>query len=380
MPRPLSTGLESTALRDAVALDTVSSPAALTEERMLKGPQQTLLKEAPEVERNALWKRLQREAKAQARKSSAKGMGFGGGGAKTKTSKKRNTPDGSADHTAYDPNVDKKSRYGAVIMDQGVARINGVMEKSTASSLLEYVNQSLEEAQNPRTDLTEEELYKQQTKFSDVLGKLNRWDMLMPLEDSEQVMQAMYELLSRNNILSDAIKSILGPCPQLYELGTLISDPGSERQLLHADYNYQPDFTPTVPPALTCFVALQDISAEMGPTTFIPKSATEEYHQEIQMREYDYSEEGLLAESPNQLNTLGTGDCSIYNPMLLHCGGANRSNQRRVIFYFSFKNPKFDEKDWPLAYASLSPDLRARALTLPDIHAILKKWKESKGH
>jgi len=90
------------------------------------------------------------------------------------------------------------------------------------------------------------------------------------------------------------------------------------------------------------------------------------------------TEEGILAESPNQLNTLGTGDCSLYNPMLLHCGGANRSNQRRVIFYFSFKNPKFDEKDWPLAYASLSPDLRARALSIPDIHGILKDWKKSK--
>ena len=190
-------------------------------------------------------------------------------------------------------------------------------------------------------------------------------------------MQAMKELLVEDNSLRDVILSILGPAPQLYELGTLISDPGSERQMLHADYNYQPDFAPTVPPALTCFVALQDITKEMGPTTFIPKSATEEYHKEIQMRKYDYSMDGcLLAESPNQLNTLGMGDCSIYNPMLLHCGGANRSDKRRVIFYFSFKNPKFDEKDWPLAYASLSPDLRARALTLPGIVEILKKSNE----
>ena len=140
-------------------------------------------------------------------------------------------------------------------------------------------------------------------------------------------------------------------------------------------------FTPVVPPALTCFCALQDISSEMGPTTFIPKSATEEYHQEIQMRDAldILAEEGILTTSPSQLNTLGTGDVSLYNPMLLHCGAANRSDQRRVIFYFSFKNPKFDEKDWPLAYASLSPGLRARGLSLPDIHAILKDWKRSKS-
>jgi ectoine hydroxylase-related dioxygenase (phytanoyl-CoA dioxygenase family) len=148
--------------------------------------------------------------------------------------------------------------------------------------------------------------------------------------------------------------------------------------MLHADYNYQPDFTPVLPPALTCFVALQDVDANMGPTTFLPQSATSLHHQEIFDRQFDYSSEGgLLAESPNMLSLLMTGDCSIYNPMLLHCGGANRSKKRRVIFYFSFKNPKFNEKDWPLAYASLSPDLRARALTLPDIHDILKDWNKA---
>jgi ectoine hydroxylase-related dioxygenase (phytanoyl-CoA dioxygenase family) len=150
--------------------------------------------------------------------------------------------------------------------------------------------------------------------------------------------------------------------------------------MLHADYNYQPDFQPQVPPALTCFVALQDVEAVMGPTTFLPASATYRHHQELADRQDDdsLSLEGLFAESPNVLSTLGSGDCSIYNPMTLHCGGANRSDKRRCIFYFSFKNPKFNEKDWPLAYASLSPDLRARALTLPDMHVVLKDWNEAK--
>jgi hypothetical protein len=293
----------------ASTVDTVSPPAALAEERMLEGPQQTFLEEIAEVERNRLWKRLQKEAKAQSRSA---GQGAGGFGAKTKQSNKEpsSSPE-NTDHSAYDPTADKKSRFGAVVMDQGVARVDGVLDKATAAVLLEYINQSLEEARNPKTDLPEEELYKQQTKFSDVLGKLNRWDMLLSLEDSEEVMQAMWELLGQNNVLSDAIKSILGPEPKLYELGTLISDPGSERQkMLHADYNFNPDFTPTVPPALTCCVALQDISPEMGPTTFIPQSATEAYHLEIRVRDAteDLSEEGLLAESPNQMNTLGTGD------------------------------------------------------------------------
>jgi hypothetical protein len=355
------------------ALHEVSSPASLIEEKMLQGPQQTSLLETPESERVKVWKRLNNAAKAQARASSPT-VGFGAVGTKSTKQQVETT----VEHTTFEPKVDKSS-YGAVIMDQGVARINNRLSSGTAASLLEFINQLLKDSLNPRPNIDDENLYKQQTRFADVQGKHNRWDMLLPLEDSNAVMQAMSELLLENKVLSETIQSILGPAPQLYELGSLISDPGSERQMLHADYNYQPDFTPVLPPALTCFVALQDVDANMGPTTFLPKSATALHHQEIIDRQFDYSsEEGLLAESPNVLSLLMTGDCSIYNPMLLHCGGANRSEQRRVIFYFSFKNPKFNENDWPLAYASLSPDLRARALTLPDIHSILKGWNKAK--
>jgi len=375
---------------DVVSADAVSSPESLLQETLLQGPQQSLLEEVAKNDRKKLWKRLEREVKVRARESSGSntGMGFGGASKKTKGTTKERATTADSDHMLYDPNVDKKSCYGAVVMDQGVARINSVLSDATVASLLDYINALLEESQNPTrmaADMEERELYAQQTRFSDVLGKLNRWDMLLPLEESPEVMQALYELLIDDDddsdntaMLADTIRSILGPAPQLYELGTLISDPGSERQLLHADYNYQPDFTPVVPPALTCFVALQDIAQSMGPTTFLPQSATARHHQEILAddNENPSADSSLLATSPNQLNTLGRGDCSIYNPMLLHCGGANRSDQRRVIFYFSFKNPKFDEKDWPLAYASLSPDLRARGLTLPEIDGILKEWKK----
>ena len=353
--------------------DDVSSPASLIEEEMLQGPQQTFLLEMEELDREKAWKRLNKASKAQARAAGSSGTGFGA--AAGKPSKPQQEAVG--DHSIFGSKVDK-SRFGAVIMEQGVARINGRLSKTTDASLLEYVNQRLEESLHPTdtAELSNADLYQQQTKFADVQGKHNRWDMLMPLEESNPVMQALYELLQENPVLSETIESILGPAAQLYELGSIVSDPGSERQMLHADYNYQPDFQPKLPPALTCFVALQDVDANMGPTTFLPGSATSLYHQEIEDRQEDFSsKDGLLAESPNMLSTLNSGDCSIYNPMTLHCGGANRSEKRRCIFYFSFKNPKFNEKDWPLAYASLSPDLRVRGLTLPDMHVILKDWK-----
>jgi ectoine hydroxylase-related dioxygenase (phytanoyl-CoA dioxygenase family) len=376
---PLSRGPTSSihAGQDVAGVTTttedVSTPASLIEEEMLQGPLQTFLFEVEELEREKAWKRLNKAAKMEARAAGSSGSGFGGAG---KASKSKTDKQESADHTKFGTKEDK-SRFGAVIMEQGVARINGRLSKATAASVSDFVNKQLEESLNPvDTDDTDlYQLYQQQTKFADVQGKHNRWDMLMPLEESSEITKALYELLLENRVLSETIESILGPSAQLYELGSLISDPGSERQMLHADYNYQPDFQPVIPPALTCFVALQDIESNMGPTTFLPSSATALYHQEIGDRQFDFSStDGLLAESPNVLSTLGSGDCSIYNPMTLHCGGANRSEQRRNIFYFSFKNPKFNDKDWPLAYASLSPDLRARALTLPDIHGILKDW------
>lgn len=369
---------------------------------MLSGPEQSFLVELEESKRRKIWKQLDKAARLASKSSSGSGGGgFGGGGgggfggkgkktgSKGKAAQKKEPKEEQdkqqqqqqQQHLAFDLKRDK-SRFGAVVVEKGVARINNRLSEATAANLLRFINGYLEEALTTKVeDMSLEEIYKQQPYFADVREKLNRWDVLLPLEESDAVKEALYELLVGDNILSDSIESILGPAAQLYEMGSLISDPGSERQLLHADYNYQPDFQPDIPPALTCFVALQDIDEAMGPTTFLPASATEAYHAEIAIGQEDAYGNGehksdLLSASANNLSTLGTGDCSLYNPMTLHCGGANRSEQRRVIFYFSFKNKKYDEKDWPLAYASLRPDLRARGLTLADIQDVAREHKK----
>jgi ectoine hydroxylase-related dioxygenase (phytanoyl-CoA dioxygenase family) len=370
------------------------------EEEMLSGTEQSFLLELEEPKRRKIWKQLEKAARYASKKSDSKssgGGGFGGGGGgggfggkskkpgakgeeemKPQASKgqDKNQKQQQEQHLAFDLKQDT-SKFGAVIVEQGVARINGCLSQKTAASLLDFINAYLKEALTTKVEeKTLEEIYKQQPYFADVREKHNRWDVLLPLEESDTIQQALWELLVENTVISDSIESILGPSAQLYEMGSLISDPGSERQLLHADYNYQPDFQPDIPPALTCFVALQDIDESMGPTTFLPASATEEYHEEIAIGQNDVYGDGnhksqLLSESANFLSTLRTGDCSLYNPMTLHCGGANRSGKRRVIFYFSFKNKKYDEKDWPLAYASLRPDLRARGLSLGEIQNIV---------
>ena len=421
----------------SISHDLISTPTSLMEEQMLAGNEQSHLVQLEEIERQTIWKQLEKDAKVKARKNkyttaaegNNKGSGFGGGGfggsgagkkKKQKTSSGRRVSDKIKDtnqitnssnsnkqnddddqnHMEFDLKHDDKYKFGSVIIDRGVARINDRLSHDTASLLLDFINEYLNEALTTNVqEMPLEEIYKQQPYFADVREKLNRWDILLPFfieKDKEGsssssnnnnrngsiVQKALRELLVRDTVLSDTIESILGSASaQLYELGALISDPGSERQLLHADYNYQPDFQPLIPPALTCFIALQPIEENMGPTTFIPASATEQYHNEIAIGQYDGygsdndSERGsrseLLSTSMNSIALLRTGDCALYNPMTLHCGNANRSQKRRVIFYFSFKNKKYNEKDWPLAYASLRPDLRSRSLSLTEIQQIV---------
>ena len=402
---------------------------------MLSGSEQSVLVELDEKERQTIWKKLEKDAKLKLRantKTSGSGGGgfggggFGGGGSSRKTKKKKTganakkeqtqpstktipkieAKEQATEHTEFDLNRDKEYKFGSLIVDRGVARIDGRLSPQTALELLDFINDYLNEAltTDAQRDLTLEEIYKQQPYFADVREKHNRWDVLLPFfidneNDNDEtvskrnngngavVQKALWELLVKDTVLSDSIASILGSdTATLYELGSLISDPGSERQLLHADYNYQPDFQPTIPPALTCFVALQDIDATMGPTTFLPSSATEEHHEEIAIGQHDgYGTENgsssnlseLLSKSGNNLSLLRTGDCALYNPMTLHCGNANKSNKRRVIFYFSFKNKKYNEKDWPLAYASLRPDLRSQSLSLEDIQQIVSTTHSS---
>jgi uncharacterized membrane protein YgcG len=255
--------------------DTVSTPIALMEERMLVvGEEHSVLEELDDSTRTKISKQLEKIEKQKVRldrnnnskskgdgggggfgSGSGSGGGFGGKGYKKKgtfSNKKeenfeeeekltQSQSQQQQNHDVFDIKHDQ-SNFGAVIVDQGVARINNCLTEKTSSKLINYINDFLADAletqakKNPVEDLSLEEIYAQQPKFADVREKLNRWDMLLPLEtSSNEICNALYEILleTNNGCISSSIESILGPDAQLYELGTLISDPGSERQLLH---------------------------------------------------------------------------------------------------------------------------------------------------
>ena len=332
------------------------------EEELLKDAEQGSLVMATEEERTLAMKRV--KDKMKERKKEKKRKGGGGGFGATGKAKK------SFAHDEFIPRVDKGG-FGAVVLEEGVARINGCISVPTAEKLLDRINQQQIDSMDEVSQGSVVEL----SRFADVLGKKKRWDLLLPLEESNEVMQSLSEIFhgKGGSALGGAIEAIVGKDARLYELSALISDPGSERQALHPDFPFQD----TLPPALTCFIALQNIESNMGPTTFLPRSSTAEYHQELKDRLWDgHSRKGLLAVTPNKLNTLGITDCSLYNPMTLHCGGANRSGQRRVLFYFSFMNPA-NGADSMTNGASLRPELKERDLSLRNIQKVLKDWNDA---
>ena len=127
----------------------------------------------------------------------------------------------------------------------------------------------------------------------------------------------------------------------IHELSSFIGDKGAPRQCVHADTIVLP--CPQYPdasmePMYTVFVALQDVDDAMGHTVFYPRTHTPKAHVMWNAAQKKGSspqflssyQEGIKAVQSN----LKKGDVSIFDSRLLHCGMANKSDKRRVLFLF----------------------------------------------
>jgi len=109
-------------------------------------------------------------------------------------------------------------------------------------------------------------------------------------------------------------------------------------------------------------VALQDVSEEMGPTTFIPRSHTKK---EQRLFDRKASKSEFLKSRPNYISTLSTGDAALYDSRCLHCGGKNRApkgSAARILFYMTFKVPGIqdgeDDDFWNVS--TIRDDIRGK--------------------
>jgi hypothetical protein len=246
------------------------------------------------------------------------------------------------------------------LKQEGVIRLNGALSATTAAALREQVLESraaayaaIEGGDNWRN------------YFADVLLKSNRCDMLLPLKGSPVVQAALRELLIHGT-LANVLLSTVGDDASLYELSVLISEPGSPRQPVHPDNPHQEH-----PPLVTCFVALQDIDATMGPTTFLPKTHTAAAHAEF---DNVSQRDAMLETRPNVHALLNTGDVSVFDSRTMHCGGCNKGSTR-ALFYVSFRNPR---AKMPIGnVGSIRSDVKP--ITLRELRARLGSMATSDG-
>lgn len=224
-----------------------------------------------------------------------------------------------------------------VLQEEGVVRIDQVLDDATAEKLRDYVFHLRSEAESE----VESGNIDARQRFANVLLKKNRCDLTIPIGN-----QIVYDALNsvlRQSPVGQVMRNLLGKDAVLYELSCLMSDPGSDRQVVHPDTPCNDDNEDPV--LYTCFIALQDIDMTMGPTSWIPKTHNKKSHETFNDKEspeegVDSPKDNLLRTTPSVVGLLPRGSCGIFDSRLLHCGNANQSENKRALFYLSFKNPK----------------------------------------
>lgn len=224
------------------------------------------------------------------------------------------------------------------LQQEGVVRINGVLTDTMCDECLELINMRLagsdttEAASENHVETENEEETFNLEGFGNVFSRKNRYDMFLRNEGVFEL--ALASMLHDGSILGDLFTSLLdGLTGNFHEFSSLISDPTSASQSIHPDSSYTEHA-----PIWTVFVALQDIQNDMGPTIFLPRTNTLACHDVLGKSPFE--KEQLLATCQYRRSSLRKGDCAIMDSRLFHFGGANESQTRRVLLYFTIQNPK----------------------------------------
>jgi len=264
--------------------------------------------------------------------------------------------------------------HAKVLKREGVLRIDNVLTMDTADAVRDYLYNLRYQSEQE----VKEGLIQPIQRFADVLLKQNRYDLTIPLGD-EIVTKALEESLCKSPV-GATISSIFGDGAILHEFSCLMSDPGSQRQVIHPDTPYTDGRGPVL---YTCFIALQDVTLDMGPTVWLPRTHNEESHKAFKDSMAsegggDSPKDDLIKTKPAVLGTLNKGSCAIFDSRLLHCGSANRSENgaSRALFYFSFKNP---EVGYPGNPASIRRELGDANVSLGSLVEDLESFGKGKG-
>jgi len=150
-------------------------------------------------------------------------------------------------------------------------------------------------------------------------------------------------VLEAMRALDPTIVELCGREALVSELACLIADPGAPQQELHSDTNHREGFL------LTAFIALQDISCDMGATIVLPRSNTVAALAELEYGCGDFTDRaaqerhglGMIADPGRGAVQFEAeaGDVLLIDSRVLHCGGANSSELRRRLLYVTLRPP-----------------------------------------
>jgi hypothetical protein len=284
---------------------------------------------------------------------------------------------------------DEKTRLAMqqakVVRKEGVLRINNALTPELADRLRQYVL----EQQSLAAKATEADPATSRSFYGVEQARVHRCDLQLSLlrggyaadNNSNENSGVQWEASSSSShVLADALQELLGEDGSLraiyenlvtlqgefYELAAVITDPGSQRQVIHPDLPFKEPA-----PLYVIFVALQDVDEDMGPTSFLLGTQTAKENAKF----YDPSlKDEQLSTADCRLATLKKGDAVLFDARILHCGNGNDpvKGKTRALFNFSFRNPQVTGN---LGYdGSIRPGY-CQAMTLGDVSDALVSYK-----
>lgn len=265
-----------------------------------------------------------------------------------------------------------------VIKRDGLLRINNALSPEASDKL----RQHLLDQQQIAKEETQKDPRASKVYYGVEQARKSRCDMHLSLSrggiqtssattssatDDHILADALAELLSSDGTLQPIYEALVSNQGEFYELAGIITNPGSHRQMIHPDLPHQ-----KTPPLYVIFLALQDVTEEMGPTSFLLKSHTDKAIRIFDSGDMEAKDE-QLRKADCRLALLKKGDAVLFDAGILHCGSANKSkDSTRAMLNFSFRNPKVTGD---IGYKGSMMPGYVGAMTLGDVSGALDKYK-----
>jgi len=286
---------------------------------------------------------------------------------------KRGSGFGAGKRDARTPSQRLAVQQAKIMSEDGVMRIDNVLDGETCDRMRKHVlrQQELADVETAKNTALSEDYYGVENR------RKNRCDLLLSLvpgsedddveDDIDITLDVLRNVLGEEGTLRPIYEELVTNDGEFYEFAAVITNPGSDRQQIHPDLPFRKEA-----PLYVIFLALQDITEPMGPTTFLLGT-----HTKKERNKFDSSQmkDELLANAKSRLALLKKGDAVLFDARILHCGNANEEEggSTRAMFNFSFRNPK---ESGSLGYCgSMRPGYVGK-ISLGDVGAALEQHEK----